>query len=186
MKNLKKTIVGALSVLFFVGTTQVAYANENIEFEQLKNDIKIINEVEESQLQEYYIENEEWILEVNERLDEYLESISDEEKIVVMAKLEGINPNSRSSTSRFEWHRFEKRSGYWTYSMVPKASTRILKAYATEGYNELNNYYGSFGTSSIKDQYWCHYQARIESEWNLEQGRPDVGLTNTILALCNP
>ncbi|QNK89838.1 DUF2599 domain-containing protein [Sporosarcina sp. resist] len=70
--------------------------------------------------------------------------------------------------------------------MTPKASTRILRPLAIAGWNDLKNSYANINTSSFKDQYWCHFEAIIEADWDIEQGRPDVGLIKTIAAFCNP
>lgn len=66
------------------------------------------------------------------------------------------------------------------------------------GWNELysknprGSYSGqnlSVSTNSMKNQYICHQMTLLpafKSSWNLEQYRPDVGLTRTIASACNP
>lgn len=71
--------------------------------------------------------------------------------------------------------------------MEPKMSTRMIRLIALDGWNELEDIYGELGShgSGLFDQYFCHFDAFIESEWNIEKGRPDVSYLSTIRALCN-
>ncbi|MEY3997141.1 MAG: hypothetical protein RL344_1484 [Pseudomonadota bacterium] len=44
-------------------------------------------------------------------------------------------------------------------------------------------------TESMKNQYICHQMVPIamaKTSWNLDQRRPDIGLTKTIITKCNP
>ncbi|MEN9911973.1 MAG: hypothetical protein RI956_417 [Pseudomonadota bacterium] len=41
----------------------------------------------------------------------------------------------------------------------------------------------------MKNQYICHQMVPIamaKTSWNLDQRRPDIGLTKTIITKCNP
>ena len=94
----------------------------------------------------------------------------------------------KSYSNNFKWTKYSKRGKYWTYSMVPKASVRILRPVALQGYNELGRKYGSLGPigGSLADQYFCHFDLVFEHEWNIEKGRPNISYPGTITKLCNP
>ncbi|MDT9025074.1 MULTISPECIES: DUF2599 domain-containing protein [Rossellomorea] len=196
-----------LIVLFFVAimslSTSAAFAAENTkgnmnvdqlkqektEIDKLEKDIAKIESVSPDELESFYEENKEWIADVNDRLDAHMASVPEDEKEAELLNLrDGDNQFSTMAVSSkyFNDHYFHKRNGMWTYSMWPKTSTRLLRSYASAGWTELTNYYSNIDTNSLEDQYWCHFEAFIESDWDIEQGRPDVGLIKTIAALCNP
>lgn len=158
-------------------------------YEQLKDDIQKIESVDTDNIEEFYNENEPWIEDVNNRLEEYLGNIPEEERDYVLIGLRNNGPFTIFSPfTYFNTLQYHFRGGYWTYSMTPKTSTRLLKSYADAGWRELQNFYSLIRSDngSLEDQYYCHYYARIEADWDIELGRPNVGLAKTILALCNP
>ncbi|MFD9959478.1 DUF2599 domain-containing protein [Amycolatopsis sp. NPDC058986] len=58
-------------------------------------------------------------------------------------------------------------------------------------WNEVVKLAPAANHTNMRDQFLCHYDfARISEpdkpSWNLEQWRPDVGYTRTVLARCNP
>lgn len=172
-----------------VGAMENTDINNTSAYEQLKDDIQRIESVDTDNIEEFYNENESWIEDVNNRLEEYLENIPEEEWDTVLTDLRN---NGRftlySPYTYFNTLQYHHRSGYWTYSMTPKTSTRLLKSYADAGWRELRNFYSLIRSDngSLEDQYYCHYYARIEYQWDIELGRPNVGLIKTIAAFCNP
>lgn len=70
----------------------------------------------------------------------------------------------------------------------PKLSTRLLRPVCSNGWDALAAaYYGIRNDNgSLSDQYWCHFDAFIEAGWDIEEGCPNVGYIQTVLALCNP
>ena len=72
--------------------------------------------------------------------------------------------------------------------MNPTLSTRLLRPVANNGWSALKNTYRGirYDNGSLGDQYYCHFEAFIASNWDIEEGRPNVGLINTILEACNP
>lgn len=158
-------------------------------YEQLKDDIQRVESIDRNNIEKFYNENEDWIEDVNNRLEGYLGNIPEDERDSVLLDLRNngsftlFSPNTYFNTLQYHF-----RGGYWTYSMTPKTSTRLLKSYADAGWRELQDFYSLIRSDngSLEDQYYCHYYARIEADWDIELGRPNVGLTRTIAALCNP
>jgi hypothetical protein len=196
-----KKLIALFLVAIMSFTTTSAFAAEdtkvNKEFDKLQKDIEKIERVNPDNVEKFYKENKKWINDVNDRLDEYIADVPESEKEAELLKLrDGDNQfNSQLdnqfstfavSSDYFNDHIFHLRGGMWTYSMEPKMSTRLLRPYASAGWNELTNYYSNIDTNSLEDQYWCHFEAFIEADWDIEQGRPDVGLLKTIAAFCNP
>lgn len=89
-------------------------------------------------------------------------------------------------------------SGYgWTLKVQPTDWQRFFNGYApaVAGWNELYSKYRNHGLNtnlgSMKNQYICHvlivsWYAPDKSTWDLDEWRPDVGLTDTINHKCNP
>lgn len=158
------------------------------EYQQLKEDITTINDVNPENIDEFYNENEEWVEDVNVRLESLLENMPQEDVDAVLIDLQSNGITLFSPYTYFTSLRYHYRGGYWTYSMRPKTSTRLVKSYADAGWRELRNFYSLIrnDNGSLRDQYYCHYYARIEANWDIEVGRPNVGLARTIAAGCNP
>lgn len=193
MKKMKTLFTLLLVAVMTITTSVSVFAEENTskdaksEVGQLKADIAKIESVDYDDLKEFYNKNNEWIEDVNTNLEEYMTDIPQAERDNELKKLRGDNLYTLASVSDyFNSHTFHLRNGYWTYSMEPKMSTRLLRPYANAGWDELVDYYYSINTDSLQDQYMCHFDAFIESDWDIEQGRPNVSYAATLLALCNP
>lgn len=168
-----------------VGTVESAVSYDAI-FEELKSDFEIIDQIEEDSAQEFYENNTDWIEDVNSKLENYLAAYPESERSGIIAKLMNINPMSRAYWGNFNWYNQGMRGGYWSFNMSPKMSTRLLRSVAEEGWNEIARSYNLHGNQSLYNQYMCHFDAFIESEWNIEAGRPNVSYAETIRKLCNP
>ncbi|UOQ46663.1 DUF2599 domain-containing protein [Gracilibacillus caseinilyticus] len=72
--------------------------------------------------------------------------------------------------------------------MQPKLSTRLLKNYANTGWQALTKIYDYIGngSSGLYDQYMCHFDLFIESDWDIEFGQRDISYPGTIAAGCIP
>ncbi|MER6571340.1 DUF2599 domain-containing protein [Streptomyces sp. NPDC001093] len=89
-------------------------------------------------------------------------------------------------------------SGYgWTLKVQPTDWQRFWNGYAPAqaGWNELYAKYRNHGLDtnlgSMKNQYICHvlivsWYSPNKATWDLDEWRPDVGLTDTINHKCNP
>lgn len=181
-------LVGALAIMTLMSTAVFASEVPQDTHISLQDDIAIINEISADELEAFLEENAAWLESVNVELENYLMTYPEEERSDVIKDLQGFSPNARSSSSYFEWHSYTWRGGYWTYNMYPNMSTRLLRPLALAGWYELNDEYGYLGSlsESLANQYFCHFDAFIEFEWNIERGRPDVSYAETILKLCNP
>lgn len=195
MNKLENTLSGILAFVLVLSFTSSAFALSDAdtpalsEYEQLKADIAIIENVELSELQEFQLENAVWIEEVNTRIEAYLATVPAEEWDTTLIKLRGDNPNARSAYDYFDSYKYHLRGEYYTYTMTPKMSTRLLRSYAEAGWNELSGiyYYIRNDTGSLYWQYMCHFDLFVESEWDIERGVPEVSSYAAMLAaLCNP
>lgn len=191
MKKIISHFAGVLTIMTIMTTTVFATSGdmEQDVFSSLKEDIAIINQVSEEDLQSFAEENEEWIENVNLELENYLNTFPESERDDVIKQLQGVKANARAYSGNFEWYNYKKRGDYMTYSMYPKMSTRLLTSIGVHGWQELNRAYNNgLGRDggSLYDQYWCHFDAKIEAEWNIEVGRPDVSYAQTLKSLCNP
>ncbi|WP_313757628.1 DUF2599 domain-containing protein [Tissierella sp.] len=175
---------------------------------------KRANNISPDILGDFIKENEDEIEELNERLEDYVYGVVDQyvnqnfrtkvEDIdnssyyvellneVLMDVFDKDDVSLRSGNgiyhdTYFKWSRYEKRNGYNTYSMVPETDVRLFKIMAQTAWIVLKDYYSiRTNVNGLEDQFMCHYYAKIEHEWNIEVERPDVGLTKTIAAFCNP
>ncbi len=169
--------------------------------EQLLQDIALIESVDISDLKEFQNDNKKWIEDVNSRLENYISLVSDSKymRTTILKNLisESINKylleddnymSSRSVSDYFNYNIYHFRNGYWTYSLQPKSSTRLLRYVAIEGWEELKGiYYAiSIDGGSLYNQYMCHFDLVVEEDWDIERGRPHVLYFLTVLALCNP
>lgn len=195
MNKVKGLLSVALALVLIVALAVPAFAastdNEVVlsEYEQLKADIAIIENVELDELQEFQQENADWIEDVNARIEAYLETVPAEDRDNTLIELRGDNPNARSAYDYFDSYKYHLRGDYYTYTMTPKMSTRLLRSYAEAGWEELSNiyYYIRTDTGSLYWQYMCHFDLFVESEWDIERGVPEVSSYAAMLAaLCNP
>lgn len=194
-KILSLTLVIALS---FTSNVQIAYAQEPAEtrrqplseYQQLQADIALIEKLSLEDLQEFQEKNEEWLEDVNKRLETYLASISTSKgrQDTALRDLVGSSSVNKAASDYFNWYTYHYRGGYWTYSMQPKMSTRLLRPIAIAGWNQLASIYSGISSDngSLFNQYMCHFDAFIEADWDIEKGRPYVSYFNTLLAFCNP
>lgn len=162
---------------------------ENTQFSQLKKDLEKINNIPEEELSKFINDNSEWLEDVNNRLANYMNNIPLEQQETKLKELNGLNPNVKYDTRYyfFDSYSYTFRNGYQTYNLVPKASVRTLKYMADNAWNSLSEHYINIKNDDggLYNQYICHYYAIIEYEWNIEKGRPNVGLPQTIKEFCN-
>ncbi len=173
----------------------------------LRKELEYLNELNVTDAKAFYRENKAYIDGLNSRIDTYavksgmsedaaVNALVGQSELSLREKLLGTvgttalwgKPSTDSMSKYFSSYTYHYRGGYWTYSMTPKLTTRLLRSVCTSGWNQLVKTYPDIAKEeqSLSDQYWCHFTAFIESEWDIEEGRPAVGLTNTIRALCNP
>ncbi|MCL1934779.1 MAG: DUF2599 domain-containing protein [Defluviitaleaceae bacterium] len=168
-------------------------------WEQLRSDLAIINSVLSENEEIFMLENSDWISEVNLRLENFLFNVSEEYHNDIIILLMGGNPLLRNSISNFfsSHQRNPLGDGSARYTFRPTFATRTLRATASNAWIAISNHYSfprvynSSTISSLNDQYWCHFDFDFETfffgaTWDLETFRPNVGLWQTILALCNP
>lgn len=194
MKKFNKLFALLLAAVMAITISAPAFAKEKpSKVDQLKADIKKIESVKLDNLHKFKTENEKWIKDVNTRLEEYLEDIPKDKRDNVLRELRGETTGVVGVTAvsdYFTSYSYHYRNGYMTYSMTPKTSTRVLRPYCQAGWVELGKAYTAIAQSaagsSLHDQYWCHFEALIESDWDIEEGRPDVSFLKTIQKLCNP
>lgn len=165
MKKMNKFCAMLLVAIMALTTPISAFAEENSsvnavnEVEQLKKDIAKIQKVDPANVQEFYNKNKEWIADVNTRLEEYIADVPEDQRDIKLKELRGDNLVSIPSVSDyFNSYQYHQRGGYWTYSMTPKMSTRLLRTYANAGWDELSEiyYYIRNDSGGLHDQYMCH------------------------------
>lgn len=197
MKHLSAffSLLIAITMVITSTTTATAFSGQDLskpltsEVEQLKADIALIEAVNPNDLKEFYNKNKEWIKDLNIRLEEYIADIPENQRDIILKELRGDGEYSiRSISDYFNSHTFHLRNGYWTYSMTPKTSTRLLWSYAAAGWVELGRYYAGIRNDdgSLYNQYMCHFDLVVDPNWDIEVGRPLVSYSATLLALCNP
>lgn len=198
MKNVSKRVGAVLTALMIMCSLCMAagfaQAVQTDEFEYLKNAIQKIDAVSSQEINQYIEENREWIDDVGERLNAYLETIPEDEQHDVITFLMGGNPNARSNNldEYFNSYIFHKRGDYWTYSLDPKWSVRLWGPTMQAAWSELGTvYYGIRNDNgSLWNQYKCHWDydafGLIAGEWDLEVGRPVIPYEDMFAALCNP
>jgi len=195
MKKFQKILCLALSALMLLGNTVAASAATNTdEFEYLKSAIETVNSIPESEIEQFIEDNQEWIDEIGERLDAYLENIPEDEQNDEVTKLMGGNPLSRSGNldKYFKSTKYHKRGGYWTYTMSPKWGVRLWGPTMKAGWEELGKTYSGIrnDNGSLWNQYRCHWDydvfGLVAGEWDLEEGRPVIAYSGMFAALCNP
>lgn len=188
------------------------YLTSNIEIttneiDQLRSDINYIDNIDINILEEYYENNKAWFEDVDNRLAEFFQvnSLNDiysrESQLYLLPKLEllhNINLQTDIGSDQalidlmdiyFKFYDYILREELWTISLDPKISTRVLKTRAILGWAAVREFYPTVINhyNSLYDQYMCHfYIAKFKDKWNIEEGRPDVGIHETIKALCNP
>lgn len=165
------------------------YASEHSTELELLNER--VNSYIENRMQEFYSVSGK---------SEFLMSKEDiaRQKLVYINELLGYTnnvvpySNAQYHDLYFEWSRYEYRNGYWTYSMVPKSDVRLLEIVAETAWIVLKDTWSiSMGDDpdvieSLETQFMCHFHAKIEYEWNIEKGRPNVSMAVAILNGCNP
>jgi len=174
-------------------------AHQEYVWEQLLVDIALFNSVGIYDEERFAIENQIWIRELNARLDSFLQSVPSEHHYHLMVFLTGGHPLSRNDqmSNFFTKYLRHNRGGFVTYTLRPTFSTRVLHHMSEKGWGAFNGQFGltkmynSNTIASLHDQYWCHVQLDFETHffggtWDLEVGRPNVGLWQTMLARCNP
>lgn len=92
----------------------------------------------------------------------------------------------------FTYVEYHKRGGYWTYSMDPKLSVRLLGSVMQAAWQELGNNYSGIrnDNGSLWNQYRCHWDydafGIVAGIWDLEVGRPVIPYEDMFAARCNP
>ena len=194
MKNVKRTLslvlVGALSLMMSVSAfaADASVDTAPSEYEQLKADVQLVQSVELSNVQEFAAENKDWLENLDARIEEYLSGYPESKHDSILTDLRG-DGNARSAYDYFDSYTYGLRNGYYTYSMVPKMTTRLLRSYAEAGWEELSNiyYYIENDTGSLYWQYMCHFDLFVEADWDIERGVPEVSSYAEMLTrLCNP
>lgn len=193
MKKFYKLFSLLLVGIMCFATSTSTFASEKTTLSEvagLKKDMAIIQEIENNDVQKFYNDKKDWVENVNNRLEAYLEGMTTEQKSVAIAELLGSNSvSTRSSlTTYFTLASYTWRDGYHTYNIIPKENTRLLKSVAESGWDALASVYSGIANDngSLHDQYLCHWYGYFEYEWNIEEGRPNVGFAATVLAGCNP
>ncbi|MFJ5564001.1 DUF2599 domain-containing protein [Lysinibacillus xylanilyticus] len=217
MKNKMKLVsLGALTTLMFMGNFAPASAatpttnestNESTneltneltnEFEYLRDAIDTIDAVPSEERSQYLEDNREWIDEIGVRLEDYLETIPEEQQNDVVKSL--LSDNFLINTLSLDgnlgeyfddvW--FHTRGGYDTYSMEPKWSVRLWESTMKAAWTELGKNYNGIrnDNGSLWNQYKCHWNydamGALAGSWDLEVGRPIVSEAEMIRTRCNP
>lgn len=200
MKRFKKLFSVLLIAVMAIVSTTPAFAVEKSNakvlsgYDQLKADVAKVESVDPDDVQKFYNNNKEWLKDVNDRLDEYISTIPESQRNSALKKLRGdsISVNSPDAANAvsdyFDSCVYHYRSGWWTYSMTPKASTRLLRPYCQAGWDSLAAVYSGIANDngSLSNQYWCHFDLLVEADWDIEEGRPLESYAQTLLDLCNP
>ncbi|ELK47197.1 DUF2599 domain-containing protein [Halobacillus sp. BAB-2008] len=204
MKNTLKMVFMALTTLLvFSNFTPVSAAAETDEFDYLKGALTKIDAVPLEEQDQYFKENGEWIDEVGERLEAYLETVPEEQQNDVVKSLLGDSFKSQSGSfsvaslsgnldEYFNDVWTQTRNGYYTYSMYPKWSVRLYGPTMEAAWDELedNYYYIRNDNGSLYNQYKCHWDydvfGALAGSWDLEVGRPIVSGTKMFTSRCNP
>ena len=174
-------------------------ARQEYVWQQLLADISVINSVSLENEERFAVENRIWIGEVNTHLENFFQTVPPEHQYDLAILLSGGNPSSRVGrmSDFFNFHELHWRGSFLTHTLRPSLTTRFLRPMAEHAWNTFYAHYdltwrhGSNNVASIRDQYLCHFEFDFETlffggTWDLEVGRPNVGLWQTILALCNP
>jgi len=172
-------------------------------FDVLAEEIRALDRLEVSSIKEFYLQNKAYIRSLEESilllqkqtgmpLNEVVNQIFNTggERFATARKdaLLGTRGGTGLISDYFNSCTYHYRSGYYTYSMEPKLSTRLLRPVCSNGWDALADAYDGIqnDNGSLSDQYWCHFEAFIEADWDIEEGCPNVGFLQTVLALCNP
>lgn len=202
MKNKMKLVgMAALTTLMFLGNFAPASAAKNQttnEFEYLKDAMETIDAVPSEERNQYHQDNREWIDEIGERLDAYLETTPEEQQNDEVDLL--YSDSSMFETRAIQgnlgdyfddvW--FHTRDGWDTYSMYPKWSVRLYGPTMKAAWNELGTWYSGIrnDNGSLWNQYKCHWDydvfGLLAGSWDLERGRPIVSDVEMVRTLCNP
>lgn len=208
---MKKMFSLLLIAVLVICSSNAVYAEESTElvgkgndFASLKHEVEYIDSLDVENIKEFYKSNENYFKDLENRLEKYAsDNHITEEQVIdriksssgVQLKLkdellgtEALQASGKSMSDYFKSYQYHYRGGYWTYSMEPKLSTRTLRPVCSNAWSKLKQTYPRIknNESSLSDQYWCHFEAFIESGWDIEEGCPDVGFGRVVLALCNP
>lgn len=211
MKNKMKLVtLGALTTLMFMGNFAPASAATTIknestneltneltnEFEYLRDAIKTIDTVPTEERSQYLEDNREWIDEIEVRLENYLETIPEEQQNDVVKSLYSDEIMALSLSGNlgeyFDDVWYHLRDGWWTYSMEPKWSVRLWESTMKAAWTELGKNYNGIknDNGSLWNQYKCHWNydagGLLAGSWDLEVGLPIVSEIEMIKARCNP
>lgn len=181
--------------------------NETFQYRsQLITDMVLIENLKLEDLSDFIIQNEKWIQDVNSRLESYIYKQSDNkfgQSEALKDLLDEVSQNVSVPSSNvyifstfsistvneyFYSHIYHLRNNYWTYSLDPKLSVRVLDFAANLAWSELKTIYVGIqiDNGSLYDQYMCHKQLVIEQVWDLERWVPNVGYLGVLASLCNP
>ncbi|MDO4604542.1 MAG: DUF2599 domain-containing protein [Helcococcus sp.] len=200
-----------LVAILAICSSNIVHAEESTElvsrgndFASLKSEVQYIDSLEIKNVKEFYKSNENYFKDLEHRLEKYASNnhITEQQAIDKIKSHSGtplslkdellgtkmLRASSKSMSDYFKSYQYHYRGGYWTYSMAPKLSTRILRPVCSNAWSVLKQTYPKikYNESSLSDQYWCHFEAFIESGWDIEEGCPDVGFARVVLSLCNP
>jgi hypothetical protein len=208
MKNkFKKMVFIALTSLMVLGSfTPASAATKTNEFEYLRDAIATIDAVPSEERAQYEEDNSDWIDEVGDRLETYVETFPEEEQNDVVKRLLSDNFMEQDASSMVQiaslsgnldeyftdvWYH-KKSDGYWTYSMEPKWSVRLWGPTMEAAWDELGRNYSGirYDNGSLWNQYKCHWDydafGWLAGSWDLEVGRPIVSGGEMFTSRCNP
>ncbi len=197
MNIFKKVLQGTVILVIIIASMSVfagAYDGYTDDFEYLKKSIATIDSICEKDIQQFVVENRGWIKELSNRLDKYLLTIPEEQRHDVITRLMGGDPSTRSNNldEYFNSTEYHLRGGYWTYSLDPKWSVRLLFPTLKAAWEELETVYDGIrdDNGSLWNQYMCHYDLNAfgiaANIWDLEEGRPLIDYSGMVDVLCNP
>ena len=158
----------------------------------LHQEIEYLNTLDVKDVKGFYEANKDYLDNLEVRIEKYANSTTMSKEEAINSVLSGPSATqSRAANSMsdyFSSYTYHKRGGYWTYSMEPKMSTRLLRPVCSNAWDQLKSTYPAIknNESSLSDQYWCHFEAFIEAGWDIEEGCPDIGFARVVLARCNP
>lgn len=196
MKKLKMVFLALTILMLLSNFNPVSAATETNEFEYLKDAIETIDAVPAEEREQYLEDNREWIDEIGERLESYVESFPEEQKNYEVTRLisgDSVSPFLLGNLDEYfndVWTR--SYGGYYTYSMEPKWSVRLWGPTMKAAWSELESSYAGIRTDngSLWRQYKCHWDydifGAVAGSWDLEKGRPIVSDSEMLKTRCNP
>lgn len=182
----------------------VGLMSRGYDLESLKSEIEYLDSLNVENIKEFYESNEAYLKDLEFRLQKYASDNSmSTENLISSIMSSGTNLMSaeerllgtqvtpystKTMSDYFNSHTYHYRGEYWTYSMEPKMSTRLLRPVCANAWDVFKDEYPAVSNNenSLRDQYWCHFEAFFEAGWDIEEGCPDVGFIRVVFALCNP